>query len=164
MVILIHSLNLDNVSHSQDTKPRLLVTNACGSSSHTLNGLWQQVNCGGIRGGLFRCSPIKLCQKRLKQLTSSIHHYTASLLHPWTQSSWPRPHRSSRDPLPPRELTFVSGPRPAWKLSHPKGRLPGPGSCPDLCGHALPPGSLWASHTRVGHKWTNWIDDVIMCY
>lgn len=31
--------------NSQNTKPGLLVSNASGSSSHTLNGLGQKVNC-----------------------------------------------------------------------------------------------------------------------
>lgn len=33
--------------NSQNTKPGLLVMNTSWTCSHTLNGLWQKVNCGG---------------------------------------------------------------------------------------------------------------------
>lgn len=80
------------------------------------------------------------------------HRYTPSPLRLWTWSSWPRPRRRSHGGQLPRESACASGPRPEWRLVHPGGYSPGPGSCPGLCGRALPPGSSSALHTNVSER------------
>lgn len=61
------------VQNSQNTKPRLLVTNSGGSGCHTLNGLWQKVNYGNkTRKIILLYDPKKIQQIRHQHNGTSI--------------------------------------------------------------------------------------------